>query len=412
MLKINPPCLIKFALLAVMLTGCQPYTGTNVITPSVGPAPSVTPGITVEPGITVQPPTISPPPKDTESPTATDVDCEPTMPQAIATHGYLIATGKSDRHFSIFDLSNMKVTDRLREKVYMDSSIYADALAYLDILDAQNSSVVVVREGSTETIPIKSDIRGISWNNNYTLILRDTSDLGQYTLFLNTQTHEIRKLETKFEDYPYQYHLDEVAKFGGWNFGIPYFNATRDFALYPTEDFKIKLIHIPDLSVLRTIDISPGVQSTRWSPKGDALVYAGPELTLISTDNQQEELTDFGSDSPNFLIYSNYSWSPDGSKVAFWVTFDPYPGESAGYLSFVDITSKTVKITCFLSYDSYDEFSPIIWSPDGRQVAVKVSAQEDDQIRTVYFMDIETFAYMALDYEDELYLGGWLSFRP
>ena len=117
----------------------------------------------------------------------------------------------------------------------------------------------------------------------------------------------------------------------------------------------------------------------RWSPDGEAVVIAGNHITgafelyLIDRNGKITQLTHLNAYYTG-EFFQNYSWSPDGSKIAIWLNVYPF---KSGQLAILDLESGQVTNYCVpgdetapMSALTYTAHAPI-WSPDGRQVVVQ-----------------------------------------
>jgi hypothetical protein len=112
-----------------------------------------------------------------------------------------------------------------------------------------------------------------------------------------------------------------------------------------------------------------------WSPDGTQFAYvrqdyehADLEIALVDQTGIESILTNINEED-TFLVPMSLSWSPDGSKIAFWLwdaswtLREPYtrPQQSPPLpLYLADLTTNTVYDLCLQGRDQ-----KIIWSPDG-----------------------------------------------
>jgi Tol biopolymer transport system component len=130
-----------------------------------------------------------------------------------------------------------------------------------------------------------------------------------------------------------------------------------------------------------------------WSPDGAQLAYVAPvgessEVFLVDTVNlaptQLTQLTPrYGNIRINGIAAGDLSWSPDGTRIAFWVTPNPpasltTPDPSAtpaplpeASLHIVDVVTNG-QITSYCQYTTTNTLpNPprLVWSPDGTHIA-------------------------------------------
>jgi hypothetical protein len=131
-----------------------------------------------------------------------------------------------------------------------------------------------------------------------------------------------------------------------------------------------------------------------WSPNGAHLAYAAPtldetgsaigtELYLIAPgDPQPTQITNliaqYGMTRINGLASGELSWSPDSTRIAYWVmTLEraappdaPLPPADAAVIHVLDITTGEDRIYCAFSTTEHTPNPPrLIWSPDGQYLA-------------------------------------------
>jgi len=134
--------------------------------------------------------------------------------------------------------------------------------------------------------------------------------------------------------------------------------------------------------------------SPKWSPDGEHFVIVGSQegdpgtdyptgqVYIVSQMGQVTRLTNFPEEAENTYELGQYSWSPDGQKIAIWVNFDPKEdtlnelvvidvptGEAVRYciLNDVEITDPVDKRVLY----GEDTRLPPIWSPDSSSIMVQ-----------------------------------------
>jgi len=129
------------------------------------------------------------------------------------------------------------------------------------------------------------------------------------------------------------------------------------------------------------------------------------DLYFISIDGKNYQLTKLGENYQNIQI-SSYSLSPDGNSLAFTV------------LSTQDKDKKTAKwknhlmVLNLLSLQLFDyclppsRFTPLIWSPDGHQLAFSEEIDNNgDNSRAMILDFIKEIAFVV---DDHLHPVGWM----
>lgn len=135
-----------------------------------------------------------------------------------------------------------------------------------------------------------------------------------------------------------------------------------------------------------------------WSPDGQQVLVSGivanpPQDTLdnffaIGRDGTVTQLTDLGAynaDIDTATLFHNYSWSPDGRYIAFWLDGEPEKwNEPHDYhLAILKVKEKEVTDYCIPDITTHANDAPV-WAPDSRQVVVASGANQD-----IVLLDIE-----------------------
>ncbi len=130
----------------------------------------------------------------------------------------------------------------------------------------------------------------------------------------------------------------------------------------------------------------------------DAAAYvAGFELIGVTQNGQTQRLsyltTTFNAAQEDWV------WSPDETRIAFWLTIedDEFPVRDA--LAVLDVASGEVTQYCISGYRTP------IWSPDGRQVAINQNIDGRDTFKIV---DLEAGVAYAIAAEDAVKVEGWM----
>ena len=169
----------------------------------------------------------------------------------------------------------------------------------------------------------------------------------------------------------------------------------------------------------------------KWSPLGNEFViaYQPVDLSWLSYEiytverngeiTQQTNLNNYY----NWVSITDYSWSPDGNKIAFWYSaglesydsLDIFHFFKEQQLAVLDLASG--QITCYCITGDYSTIpgevsmtvpSPL-WSPDGKQLVV-VNRYDEDNHNRVILVDLET--ELAYQIAENAIPVGWLLANP
>jgi hypothetical protein len=204
-----------------------------------------------------------------------------------------------------------------------------------------------------------------------------------------------------------------------WSGGVPKYDPSMTRAVYPECDLECsdKLIRGEPGWPVVLWDIEKKQVLTRlvtmdwfgytpiWSSDGTQFIMATHFLAsmqyanvkdfyTVSRDGQVKQLTHFVDNYPDMAIYDNYSLSPDGHYLAFWMVAPQGPYDDTR-LAVLDTKTGHVTNTCIRGYpfmnNAYgpDSVAAPIWSPDNTQVVIVSRDPQDMSQRFVVLVDIE-----------------------
>jgi hypothetical protein len=158
--------------------------------------------------------------------------------------------------------------------------------------------------------------------------------------------------------------------------------------------------------------------SSAWAPSGEwlALVATGPFDSRVSIaggelfgirpgDAQMTQWTNFsattGAVRINGRSSGDLSWSPDSSKIAFWVTplTGPNPTADLGNatLHVYDVTTGELRSYCGFTTNEHTPNTPrLVWSPDGTHVAFGGNLPDDNRGYLLLALNVETGVFTTL----------------
>jgi dipeptidyl aminopeptidase/acylaminoacyl peptidase len=146
------------------------------------------------------------------------------------------------------------------------------------------------------------------------------------------------------------------------------------YSANPTGRWEIYTMPLDGSAPPQQVTSGPGAKfAPRWSPDGTRLAYVldldGGELyDIFSLDLAGGEHTNLTPDT-GYAIQPGYSWSPDGSQIAFC-------GDQSGRFDTYVMDSAGGPPQLVLGLTAPD--SGVKWSPDGEWLAVVVSAKAQD----------------------------------
>lgn len=162
----------------------------------------------------------------------------------------------------------------------------------------------------------------------------------------------------------------------------------------------------------------PYFDAESWSPDGKWLAYvaqgaydsraniAGAEIFGVRPgDTQPVQWTDlesvYGAVRINGHAVSELSWSPDSSRIAFWVIellgSDPENNTGSAMIHILDTTSGEIRAYCGFSTIEHTPNPPrLIWSPDGTNLAFGGNIPGDDKGYLLLALDTASGAFTEL----------------
>jgi Tol biopolymer transport system component len=152
-----------------------------------------------------------------------------------------------------------------------------------------------------------------------------------------------------------------------------------------------------------------------WSPNGEKFVIAlaenvpqvrdsADELYIITSDGYSKRIT-YLTEQYAYVDIGEYSWSPDGRYIAFWLTIDPRT-DFIENLAVIDTQALILTSYCIpgkVGGGSGAHYP--IWSPDGKQLVVENITNSDNQIN-VLLVDIQEG--IAVNISHDMTPEGWM----
>lgn len=208
------------------------------------------------------------------------------------------------------------------------------------------------------------------------------------------------------------------------------FSAVRVYSIQPQGRWALKMLLEGDYFVRTLVNLDSPEQvyplspdtaffnAFAWSPDGDWLAYVGQvtqngvtSAELFAVDpsfgafpNQWTQLTQqrgavrIGGQSAAHGL----SWSPDGRKLAFWVSpykggDEPTPDDGDAYIYLYDVAAGKLTRYCgFATRDHAPNPPRLVWSPDARYIAFGADDPDDPRGNLLIALDVTSGVFTEL----------------
>ncbi|HSQ17256.1 MAG TPA: hypothetical protein VLM83_06120, partial [Anaerolineales bacterium] len=126
---------------------------------------------------------------------------------------------------------------------------------------------------------------------------------------------------------------------------------------------------------------APSWYPPKWSPDGSRFIvvtYVGDsmdtatELVVIDMNGNIGHITDLSTINPHKGI-GEYSWSPDGTRIAFWFSADRWQ-DTYEELMVLDISTGAITNYCVQGRAGWNHTNAPLWSPDSTQIVIDSDA--------------------------------------
>jgi Tol biopolymer transport system component len=140
-----------------------------------------------------------------------------------------------------------------------------------------------------------------------------------------------------------------------------------------------------------------------WTPDGKQFIIAmktdqndpnpqSEEFFAVSRNGEVSQLTHFMEFYTEINIPNNYSLSPNGRLLAFWIVAKPslYDDARLGVLNIEtgEVTNYCIRGDSFDDATTPNSLAEPVWSPDSNQLLVISRNPQDVSIRRVVLIDI------------------------
>jgi hypothetical protein len=404
--------LIHICLLAMILvtSSCTPVVDTPtsapiaVNTPTSTPIPSATPEFT---------PTL------TSTPAMQCIPISYEKPVNDLFSGSLLLGSYKDIPY-LLDLASWQLGSLINDQEDKRASSISVSSDHKWVAFKEFESDTIVIQSLLEHENIKIPIEGgrpLDWLDDQHLWIDLNNPETNTELLLNPFTGESKELQSSF---PNQRTPGGVAL--DWFTAI--YNSALTHLVYPTFLQEIILWDTQEAKIITTLHSHPilGTEAPVWSPDGDRGVIRvrssddyGPALLLVSKDGDVKVLLkseDYSiNEDSDSLLMTGFSWSPDQSKIAFWLT-EPYKeviDNTETKLAVINLDNQVVSIYCIFGEDPFISPAPL-WSPDGKFLAVEVFYDFKEnilfEIPKIIIFDFDNAYFLPI--EDDFFLYGWL----
>lgn len=329
----------------------------------------------------------------------------------------LLNSYKDSSHFFFLNLATGQQTDLTRgDETIADTFVSPDrkTVAFKSGNPKTNEWSVVVSDAQGQRTASMVWPQGFfvleSWlNNQQTLILTYPP-----MVVFNPFTQEKRSFEiTDFQNFDNDPTSNRYAIFDAKLERAVYKNVNGSISLYDLANKKI-LAEVPNqyaaFAVAAWAPDSSQVAVVGVAASGTKSSNIGYDIYGIARDGQVKQLTHLTEHYlerlPN-INRSGLSWSPDGRRIAFWLSYAGRPDD--WQLAVYDTITNSTTNYCFLSNSRSDlnSIHPLvapIWSADGKQMIVEY--RYDTSSNHVMVVDLDQ--KIAYPISDNMFPAGWL----
>lgn len=423
-MKPNLFILITFILL---LVACSSQPAAPIATPSLAleltatPEPEVTP---VQPTLPIPTSTITPSPLPSPAPiTQVCVSTDQKLGEKVPHQGILVLyklDSSLDRTVFLHDLD--KNQQQLLQPLGWIGAVIGVSPDRRQLLYEYDSSENDYRLALTDEHGQAIDDFGIrippelwwsyyNWHTQDTLrvVILDKNQALPRLYKIDTQEYITLKTdwENAYAGKGPEWELDaraiDIHYYKGANI---VYDPSITRVIYPKRGEIISLTDVETGQELASIQLPQWGRLPRWSDDGKHLVLiastdlkAAPghdELYIVSRDGPEFKRLTYLTNQFEKVHISEYAWSPDGTRIAFWLNTtadDSMLEGTQSELAILDIESGEITRLCIegisapMRHEIQMTHTQPVWSPDGQQIAF---AQLD-------FSSVNTYNVMVVD---------------
>ncbi len=278
---------------------------------------------------------------------------------------------------------------------YSDSPHESDAITVLELSNNERRDIL------PEFPDITDHIRDVNWGTYTVSPLVVNSQLSRLlypSLIKNDTSLIIWNLQTNQEAGRIHHHVYEGA---GVNSSAPAWS--RDGTTFVTSAM-LRYVFDPDMQAnpVQPLEYAGDASENVYINVDDEFPYTfGYELILVNEVGKAQRLSYLTTNY--YAIQSDWTWSPDETHIAFWLTIKDEEHPINQELAVLDVESGEVTNYCISGISSP------IWSPDGSQILI----HQDPADQTNYqIVDLDAGVAFSISEEDDVMVNGWLISPP